>query len=66
MLKALLADDEVDAINLLINTLTVCCSSVKIIGVSNNVQDTEKKIKELQPDVVFLDIQMPGEMFLKC
>lgn len=60
MLKALLADDELDAINLLINTLTICCSSVKIIGVSNNVQDTEKKIKELQPDVVFLDIQMPG------
>jgi len=31
-----------------------------IVGEASNVQEAKKLISELKPDVVFLDIQMPG------
>lgn len=34
---------------------------IEIIGEASNVQEAKQKIEELDPDLIFLDIQMPGK-----
>ena len=57
-IKAILIDDEQSARNVLTSLLER--SSVDIITTCNNLEDGVKQIKELQPNVVFLDVQMPN------
>ncbi len=58
MISALIVDDELFAREELIDLL-VQTNEVEVIGQSNNAIDALKKIHQLKPDVVFLDIQMP-------
>jgi len=58
--KALIVDDERLARIDLIDILTEF-ENVKVIGEADSVPSATKAIKELKPDVIFLDIQMPGE-----
>lgn len=60
MLKAIIADDEQDAIDLLVNALNLCNLDLDILGIAKNIPDTEKLINKYRPDLVILDIQMPG------
>lgn len=58
-IKALLVDDE----PLAVRGLTIRLEpydDIEIIGTSGNGREAVKLIKELKPDLVFLDIQMPG------
>jgi two-component system LytT family response regulator len=57
-MRALVVDDERLARKELINLLSTH-ENVEIIGEAINVDDAREKINSLQPDVVFLDIQMP-------
>jgi two-component system LytT family response regulator len=57
-LKALLVDDEELARQLLREYLS-SHDDVEIVGECGNGFDAVKAIHELQPDVVFLDVQMP-------
>lgn len=59
MLKAVVVDDETKAREALIAMLGLYCPNVKIIGQAWNVQSAFELITQTQPDVVFLDIQMP-------
>ncbi len=59
MLKAVVVDDETKAREALIAMLGLYCPSVKIVGQAWNVQSAFDLITQTQPDVVFLDIQMP-------
>jgi|YNPMSStandDraft_1061717.scaffolds.fasta_scaffold00334_18 two-component system LytT family response regulator len=60
MLKAIIADDEYDANDLLENALSVCCPNVKVVEKTFSVNETEKAIKTYEIDILFLDISMPG------
>lgn len=57
-MRALIVDDERLARKELI-TLLSHHENVEIVGEAINVEDAKEKIQNLNPDVVFLDIQMP-------
>lgn len=59
-IKAVLIDDEQSARNVLTNLLERSSIDISIIATCNNLEEGVKKIKELQPNVVFLDVQMPN------
>jgi two-component system LytT family response regulator len=57
-MRALVIDDERLARKELINLLNQL-ETVQVVGEAVNVEDAKEKIDQLQPDVIFLDIQMP-------
>jgi two-component system, LytTR family, response regulator len=57
--KALVVDDEPAARRLMKTMLAEHADSVEIVGDAGNGGEAVRLIKELKPDVVFLDIQMP-------
>jgi two-component system LytT family response regulator len=59
MLKAILIDDEPDCIRLLALQLKEHCPQVQVVGQFTNSADGLQAIRALEPDVVFLDIEMP-------
>ena len=59
LLKALIVDDERLARND-IKSLLAEYENIKIVGEAEDVPSAIKAIAALKPDVVFLDIQMPG------
>ena len=59
MLTAIIVDDETPGIESLQILLKKHCPSVKIIGVANSIDEAEEKITSSNPDIVFLDIEMP-------
>jgi len=59
-MKALIVDDERLARNEL-KRLLENFPAVEVIGEAANTEEASQLIEELQPDVVFLDIQMPGK-----
>ena len=58
--KALIVDDERLA-RLSLRTLLEQLSEIEIVGEADDVPTAIIAIERLQPDVVFLDIQMPGQ-----
>lgn len=59
-MRALIVDDERLARKELTSLLTEF-DAIEIVGEAVNADDAYEKIKELQPDLLFLDIQMPGK-----
>jgi two-component system LytT family response regulator len=59
-MKAIIIDDERLARQELKNLLSVY-SEIQIVGEANNAEAAVEQIKQLKPDVIFLDIQMPGK-----
>jgi two-component system LytT family response regulator len=57
-MRAIVIDDERLARKELINLLNQL-ETVEVVGEAVNVEDAKEKIEQLQPDVIFLDIQMP-------
>ena len=60
-LKAVLIDDEKKLLEVLKIKINQICPELDIVGTANNAQSGFKIIKRLSPDIVFLDIGMPGE-----
>ncbi|WP_055447517.1 LytR/AlgR family response regulator transcription factor [Lacinutrix mariniflava] len=58
-IKTILIDDERKAIAILKNKLERLCPGIEIIAETQNPKEGIALIKELQPDLVFLDIAMP-------
>ena len=58
-LKSLIVDDEALARRGLKHRLADI-DGVEVVGEARNGREAVKQIRELQPDLVFLDIQMPG------
>ena len=65
MMRAILVDDEPDGIRTLQKLLELHCPDVEIVATCANAKAAEQKIKETQPDLVFLDVQMPGKSGLE-
>ena len=59
-MKALIIDDERLARKEL-NSLLVDSKEISVVGEAINVDDAFQKIQEMKPDLLFLDIQMPGK-----
>lgn len=61
MIRTIIIDDEPSALNVLSLILKKKCNNdVQIIATSNSPQLGRNLIEELQPDLVFLDVEMPG------
>jgi two-component system LytT family response regulator len=58
-LKALIVDDEPLARREL-RRLLAAFPAVQVAGEAGNIDEARERIEQLAPDVVFLDIQMPG------
>jgi len=59
-MKVLIIDDERLARKELTNLLQEY-QEIEIVGEAVNAEDAEEKIKSLNPELLFLDIQMPGK-----
>lgn len=64
-IKAIIIDDERLARNEL-KKLLQDHSDIEVIEEAANVDDGIEKIESLNPDLIFLDIQMPGKPGLTC
>ncbi len=60
MLKAVIIDDEAKARRILQSFVTEYCPDVTLIGEASDVVEGVKLIQREKPDLVFLDIEMPG------
>jgi len=59
-LTSIIVDDEESARSVLSNLLLRFCPQIEIVDKCTNVLEAVESIKELEPDVVFLDIEMPN------
>ena len=59
-MKAIIVDDEESARNTLLDSLNDYCPSIKVIRLCEDVEQAVISIKKHQPDLVFLDIEMPN------
>lgn len=60
-MKAILVDDEPDGVRTLQRLLEVHCPEVQIAATCSSALAAKETILQTNPDVVFLDIQMPGK-----
>jgi two-component system LytT family response regulator len=60
MYKACIIDDEANSREVLELMIDANHPDIDIVGVASNIQDGLELIKTHQPDMVFLDIEMPG------
>jgi two-component system LytT family response regulator len=60
MLNAIIVDDEPYCCEVLSALLEKYCKEVNIVAICNSGIEALKAIREKQPNVIFLDIEMPG------
>jgi two-component system LytT family response regulator len=62
MYSAVIIDDEEDGINVLKQLLkNFTLLNIKVVGVATNLKQGVQLIKQNEPEIVFLDIDMPNE-----
>ena len=59
MIEALIIDDEEDAQEALRLTVEQYCPEVDLVAVCSSANEGIRAVRKLQPELVFLDIQMP-------
>ncbi len=60
MIKVVIIEDEVNSREVLEQMLTEYCPTIKLLGIAVDVASGIGLIKEVKPDLVFLDVEMPG------
>src|SRR6187402_3617824 len=60
-IKSIIVDDEQHCIDALQTMLQKKCPEVTVLGGVNSVKEARDLIEALQPDVVFLDVEMPHQ-----
>lgn len=60
-LKSFIIEDELNSINTLKSFLREFCPNVNNIGAAVSIQDAVPVIRQMRPDLVFLDIELPYE-----
>ena len=59
-LRCIIIDDDLNACNSLANQIAHSGCGFSVIGQTTNPFEGKKLIEKLSPEIVFLDIQMPG------
>lgn len=59
-LLTVIIDDEQDAVDFITSIIGEYCPGLDVVGKANNVKDGVKLIKEVKPELVFLDVEMPN------
>jgi len=59
MLKSIIIDDEYDAVNFIESLITEYCPEIEVIGKAHSAREGIKVIRDMNPDLVFLDVEMP-------
>ncbi|HZV69692.1 MAG TPA: LytTR family DNA-binding domain-containing protein [Saprospiraceae bacterium] len=59
-IRSILVDDEPRGLTSLAKLLQLNCPEVEVISCCTSADDAKTKIAELNPDLVFLDVAMPG------
>jgi len=57
-IRAIIIDDEADARDIIRNNLKEYCEGVDLVGEADGVNSGLQVIKQLKPDLIFLDIEM--------
>ncbi len=58
-IKTIIIDDEPGNIATLTKMVAEYCTDVELLGTANDIHQAEKLIRQHQPDLIFLDIEMP-------
>jgi two-component system, LytTR family, response regulator len=61
MLKAIIIDDEPRGRNILLELINQHFDDIKVVATASGADEGIKRIDTLHPDVVFLDVEMPGK-----
>jgi two-component system, LytTR family, response regulator len=64
-MRAILVDDEIKSLNTLVLLLQKNCAQLQVIATCSDADTALEKINRLQPDLLFLDISMPGKNGIK-
>jgi len=59
-LITVIIDDEPDAVDFIASISEEYCPDIEICGRANNVKEGVALIKEIKPELVFLDVEMPN------
>src|SRR6187455_21059 len=59
MIRSIIIDDEQHCVNALLNDLQQHCPSIEVADTCNSAKEGIMSIKKLNPDLVFLDVEMP-------
>lgn len=59
-MRAIIVDDEPKSREVLKTLLDRFCPAVSILGTAANVDEAKVMISDLQPELIFLDVEMPG------
>lgn len=59
-LKTVIVDDEQDAVEFINSLVGEYCPTLEVVGKANNVIQGVTVIKDSDPDLVFLDVEMPN------
>ena len=60
MIRSIIVDDEINNSDALKKMLDLYLPSVELAGVASNIKDAKELIEEQKPDLIFLDVEMPG------
>jgi two-component system LytT family response regulator len=58
LIKTVLVDDETDSNQMLQTLLETYCPQVKVVGTADGAETAAELIREIRPDLVFMDIEM--------
>jgi two-component system LytT family response regulator len=64
-MRAILVDDEPDGVRTLKKLLELNCPEVEIVATCSSADAAIEKLETIKPDLVFLDIRMPGKSGLE-
>jgi len=59
-LITVIIDDEPDAVDFITSIIGEYCPGLEVTGKAHNVRDGVNLIKEIKPELVFLDVEMPN------
>jgi two-component system LytT family response regulator len=60
-MRTILVDDEPDGVRTLRKLLELNCPEVEIAATCSSAKAAREKLEEIRPDLVFLDVRMPGK-----
>ncbi len=58
-LNAVIVDDEIDAVKFISTIIDEYCPNIEVVGKAYNAKTAVSVIKKANPDLVFLDVEMP-------